>query len=560
MAEQNSIFGLNFNPELQDNEEDFKKALLGQAPTTPVEAGNNFLNMAGLPIVGQQPLGPASPILPSGEKAVYAMTPEELAARQAARGGSGQDVSNSRLASIIDTLLYGSKDMRNAPNLYEATQTGTTRLLGGAGEYLTSEERPGFVESVNQEILESLPEPTMEAVTQPAISTPDLGSEVAANTVMAAPESVTLDPTSDEAILARRAAREAAAREAMAAQPRLTTVGGASLSEFLGGEAMPEQGFARAEREMAGRGITLTPEQFNELSAQREARIGGGGGTATERDTRRAEARVTSSQNIPRDVREAMNTPAGRLTRDQIKRLTDWQGSAQGQAYMAEQEAAESQSPLTFDQKLAQDKFDFDVAKFSFEQEKEASDAATALRKSEEAAKYAVRDTLRQNENVMRKAQRAGQNIGFTTTGATGALLGMIPGTGAYDQKATVETLQADAAFSTLQRMRDASKTGGALGNVSERELDLLMGAVGNLKIGQSEEQFRNNLAEYVNLRNEALLNIYDAFVADYSQEAANEAFKVSSREDLIPSGTGSSQSGGTPVETQSGRYEVTAL
>jgi len=132
---------------------------------------------------------------------------------------------------------------------------------------------------------------------------------------------------------------------------RLTTVGGASLSEFLGGAAMPEQGFARAERQMAGRGTTLTPEQFNELSAQREARIGGGGETATERDTRRAEARVTNSQNIPTDVREAMNTPAGRLTRDQIKRLTDWQGSTQGQAYMAEQEAAEAEANKPFEPK-----------------------------------------------------------------------------------------------------------------------------------------------------------------------------------------------------------------
>ena len=329
----------------------------------------------------------------------------------------------------------------------------------------------------------------------------------------------------------------------------LTTVGGASLSEFLSGAAMPEQGFARAERQMAGRGITLTPEQFNELSAQREARL------AARPDFMRG-----VSDRERRGTGEMSMADATKLTggdRDKARAMIELQ--RQGRDPMTGQ-VVKDRGELTFDQKLAQNKFDFDVAKFSFEQEKEASDAATALRKSEEAAKYAVRDTLRQNENVMRKAQRAGQNIGLTTTGATGALFGMIPGTGAYDQKATIETLQADAAFSTLQRMRDASKTGGALGNVSERELDLLMGAVGNLKIGQSEEQFRNNLAEYVNLRNEALLNIYDAFAADYSPEAANEAFKINSREDLIPSETGSSQSRGTPVETQSGRYEVTTI
>jgi len=190
---------------------------------------------------------------------------------------------------------------------------------------------------------------------------------------------------------------------------------------------------------------------------------------------------------------------------------------------------------LTFEQQLAQNKFEFDVNKFNFEQAMNASDEATANAQSATAAKFAVRDQLRQGANVMDKAQRAGKNIGFSTTGATGALLGLVPGTGAYDQKATVETLEADAAFSALQRMRDASKTGGALGNVSERELDLLKATAGSLRVGQSEEQFRENLGQYVERYNEAMLNVYDAFVADYGEEDANEAFKVNGRQDLIP-------------------------
>ena len=57
-------------------------------------------------------------------------------------------------------------------------------------------------------------------------------------------------------------------------EPRgLTTVGGAPLSEFLSGAAMPEYGFTRSERQMAGRGKTLTPSEFDKLSAEREARM-----------------------------------------------------------------------------------------------------------------------------------------------------------------------------------------------------------------------------------------------------------------------------------------------
>jgi hypothetical protein len=53
----------------------------------------------------------------------------------------------------------------------------------------------------------------------------------------------------------------------------LTTVGGAPLSEFLSGAAMPEYGFTSPERQMAGRGTTPTQSQFDKLSAEREARM-----------------------------------------------------------------------------------------------------------------------------------------------------------------------------------------------------------------------------------------------------------------------------------------------
>lgn len=54
---------------------------------------------------------------------------------------------------------------------------------------------------------------------------------------------------------------------------------------------------------------------------------------------------------------------------------------------------------------------------------------------------------------------------------------------GAALAKALVSA-KAFTAFSTLQRMREASKTGGALGNVSNVELELLQNAMGSLDIG----------------------------------------------------------------------------
>jgi len=64
-----------------------------------------------------------------------------------------------------------------------------------------------------------------------------------------------------------------AAIQDVSAPRGLTTVGGASLSEFLSGAAMPEYGFTSPERQMAGRGTTPTQSQFDRLSAEREARM-----------------------------------------------------------------------------------------------------------------------------------------------------------------------------------------------------------------------------------------------------------------------------------------------
>jgi len=84
------------------------------------------------------------------------------------------------------------------------------------------------------------------------------------------------------------------------------------------------------------------------------------------------------------------------------------------------------------------------------------------------------------------------------TTGFWGAASANIPGTPAHDLQQTITSIEANIGFDRLQQMRDASKTGGALGQVSERELALLTGSMRSLKQSQSEEQFVSNL-EYVN-------------------------------------------------------------
>ena len=82
---------------------------------------------------------------------------------------------------------------------------------------------------------------------------------------------------------------------------------------------------------------------------------------------------------------------------------------------------------------------------------------------------------------------------GFPVTGVFSAA-SAIPGTKAHDVARTLDTIKANIGFDKLQAMRDASPTGGALGQVSERENILLQSTFGSLAQSQSGDQFKRNL------------------------------------------------------------------
>ena len=80
-------------------------------------------------------------------------------------------------------------------------------------------------------------------------------------------------------------------------------------------------------------------------------------------------------------------------------------------------------------------------------------------------------------------------------TGFFGNIMQALPGTPAHDTAASINTIEAAIGFDRLQAMRDASPTGGALGQVSEMELKQLNASLGSLKQSSSKEQFAKNLA-----------------------------------------------------------------
>ena len=82
-----------------------------------------------------------------------------------------------------------------------------------------------------------------------------------------------------------------------------------------------------------------------------------------------------------------------------------------------------------------------------------------------------------------------------------------------------LKPIKSNIAFDRLQRMREASKTGGALGNVSNIELDLLANSLGNIEQTSDPQVFYRNLVNIERI----YTKILNDPVAFSLQEASSE-------------------------------------
>ena len=96
------------------------------------------------------------------------------------------------------------------------------------------------------------------------------------------------------------------------------------------------------------------------------------------------------------------------------------------------------------------------------------------------------------------EAGRAMGLVGYTTTGIIGELLKNIPGTDANTLKNAIQPIIASLGFDELTKMREASKTGGALGQVSELELTMLQSALTSLSQAQSPAVLKDAIGKVI--------------------------------------------------------------
>lgn len=104
--------------------------------------------------------------------------------------------------------------------------------------------------------------------------------------------------------------------------------------------------------------------------------------------------------------------------------------------------------------------------------------------------------TAERAELLAKRLSEAEKLIDWSTTGLVGSQIRKVPGTDAYNLNAAIESIKANIGFQELAEMRQSSPTGGALGQVAIRELDMLQSVLGNLDPRQDPDTLRKTMRE----------------------------------------------------------------
>ena len=174
---------------------------------------------------------------------------------------------------------------------------------------------------------------------------------------------------------------------------------------------------------------------------------------------------------------------------------------------------------------------------------------AQILKAKTEAGKVEAMPKLEQSiasrslttKNLLNTIEEAKSLVGSTTAGY-GANLSGVQGTDAANLAAKLQTITANIGFEQLQKMRDESPTGGALGQVAVQELEALQSVLGSLKQGQSPAILKEQLDRMsVTLRNFEKVRM-NAFEREYKRKPDIAAFTAGTEQG---GGVGGTTSGG---------------
>lgn len=138
-------------------------------------------------------------------------------------------------------------------------------------------------------------------------------------------------------------------------------------------------------------------------------------------------------------------------------------------------------------------------------------------------------------------------------TGMMGVFPNM-PGGSAADVQAKLGALKSQVGFAVLQSMREASKTGGALGAISDKENELLQRNLAALDQSQSPEAFKKNLQQIMDYAKGARDRLGNSYRDQYERVLGNQGMQPGpqgaqpTQQQIIPGQGMNAQAGGQQV------------
>lgn len=274
------------------------------------------------------------------------------------------------------------------------------------------------------------------------------------------------------------------------------------LARRFGGRVTPDmvKTFSATELRDIAKQITIkdiTKSPLERLSEQRVAQLISGGAVPD------AQAPVVGGAPSQAGVPTAIAEPSATMAPDAIRRLATDPVLAAVNPELAKRYADLAAAAEPAGTKEAQ------VLRARTEEAK-----VQALPKLEQSV--AARSL--QTKNLLEAIEEAkGMTSGFSA--GFGANLAGTKGTPAADLASRLEFIKSNIGFDQLQKMRDESPTGGALGQVAVQELEALRAVLGSLDQGQSPAQLKATLDKVAtNLRNFEKVRM-NAFQREYGRK-----------------------------------------
>jgi hypothetical protein len=155
-------------------------------------------------------------------------------------------------------------------------------------------------------------------------------------------------------------------------------------------------------------------------------------------------------------------------------------------------------------------------------------------------ATYAFRTTTANLDRMLQSATELAKDPGLRSITGMQGVFPNIPGGPAANAEAKLDALRNQIAMQTLQAMRDASKTGGAVGNVTEKEWPRLESALVSLKQAQGYSQIKKAIEDVAKIAQESKTRIAEQYNMTYPRQNAQ----------IIPSeGMSTAPTGGNVVD-----------